>query len=207
MKLFLASEGSDPRTTKKLEEYVGGFDGKKVMYIPTARNGNETFNTWNKSGTWRFLSKSRMKVTPLQLEDYKDDLNIKLFENQDIIWFAGGASGYLMYWIRRTGLDKMLPEILNKTLYVGSSAGSMITAPGLDISEWYIGETERGASSIPGLGLVDFDFYPHYEDQLYDKIKDKFKGKKIYLVKNGEVVLVENGKVKVLGEERIISNT
>lgn len=206
MRLFLASEGSDSRTTEKLEKYIGGFEGKSVVYIPTARNGTDKFDNWRSSSTWEFLQNSEMDISAVQLEDYKDNIDPKLFENKDIIWFSGGASGYLMYWIRRTGLDLLLPKILERSLYVGSSAGSMITGPDLKIADWYIGETERGASDIPSLKLVNFDFYPHYEDNLYNEIKKRYKGNKIYLVKNGEVVVVENSGVKVLGEERIITN-
>lgn len=205
MKLFLASEGSDPRTTKKLEEYIGGFKGKSVVCIPTARNGENPFNTWQDSSTWEFLNSSGMDVSYVQLEDHKDYLDPKLF-NKDIVWFSGGACGYLMYWIIRTGLDKLLPKILEKSLYVGGSAGSMITGPNLDVAEWYIGEEEIGAKNIPSLNFVDFDFYPHYDELLFKEIKDRYKGNKLFLVKNGEVILVEDKKIKVLGEERIITN-
>lgn len=206
MKLFLASEGSDPRTTKKLKEYVGGFEGKSVVYIPTARNGENPFGTWKESGTWEFLSKSGMDVYPIQLEDHKDYLDPKLFNDKDIVWFSGGACGYLMYWIKRTGFDQMLPKILENSLYVGSSAGSMIASKTLNVAEWYIDEDERGVNFLPGLGLVDFDIYPHYHEDQFKKIKNLYKGNKLYLLKNGDVVLVEDGKTKVLGEERIITN-
>jgi peptidase E len=206
MKLFLASEGSDPVTIQKLEIYTGGLKGKKVVYIPTARNGENPFNTWQDSGTWKFLNSSGMIVSYVQLEDHMNYLNPDLFKDADILWMSGGACGYLMYWIYRTGFDKMLPKILEKTLYVGSSAGSMITAPTLEIADWYIGESEPGASFIPGLGLVDFDFYPHYEDELKTQIEKLYNGKKMYLVKNGEVVIVEDKKISVLGDERIIKN-
>lgn len=205
MKLFLASEGSDPRTIEKLENYLGGFNGKSVVYIPTAKNGNGE-GRWEQSHTWQFLQKSGMKATACELENYYNGIDPKIFDDKDIIWITGGACGYLMYWIIRTGLDKLLPKILEKTLYVGSSAGSMITGPNLNICDWYVGEIEKGASFIPSLKFVDFDFYPHYEDYLYDEIKLRFNNKKIYLVKNGEVVLVEDGKIKVLGEERVITN-
>ena len=206
MKLFLASEGSDPRTTEKLEEYVGGLKGKKVVYIPTARNGENEFGQWHDSSTWQFLQNSGMEVTSAQLEDYKDDSVIKLFENKDIFWFSGGAAGYLMYWIRRVELDKHLPRLLEKSLWVGSSAGSMITSNSLGVCDWYIGESEPGASLIPGLGYVDFEIYPHYEENLLGEIKRRFKGNKLYLLKNGEVIIFLDGKVTVLGEVRIITN-
>jgi len=206
MNLFLASEGSDPKTIEKLEKYVGGWKNKKVIYIPTARNGENDFGTWEDSGTWNFLKSSGMDVKAVQLEDYKDYLDPKIFEETDILWISGGACGYLMYWIIRTGFDKMLPTILKKTIYVGSSAGSMIAAPTLEIADWFIGETERGASYLPGLGFTDFDFYPHYEEYLKPEIISKYNGKKMYLVKNGDVIVYEDGKVTVLGEENIITN-
>jgi hypothetical protein len=39
---------------------------------------------------------------------------------------------------------------------------------------------------------------------MYDEIKKRYMGRKLYLLKNGEEVLVEGEKVKVLGEERIL---
>lgn len=205
MKLFLASDGSDPETIDKLEIFIGGLDGKSVVYIPTAKNGNVEEN-WEKSRTWTLLKKRDIDLTSVELEKYKSGVDINLFKGKDIIWVTGGACGYLMYWIYRSGFDLILPEILKNSLYVGSSAGSMITAPTLDLAEWYIGEVERGASYFPGLGLTDFDFYPHYEDKLYNKIKKNYHGKKMYLVKNGEEILVEDKKITVLGEERVITN-
>lgn len=206
MKLFLASEGSNPQTTKKLEEYVGGFNGKSVVYIPTARNGNGTFNTWKDSETWEFLNASGMEVKALELEDYGEKLDKNLFGSSNIIWFSGGMASYLMYWILRSSFDLMLPELLKESIYVGSSAGSMVTGPNLDVCEWYLGEAERGAKYLPALNLVDFDIYPHYEDALHDQIKKLYKGKKLYLLKDGEEIIVEDDKVTVIGEERIITN-
>jgi dipeptidase E len=203
MKLFLASEGCDPKTTNKLEEYIGGFSEKKVIYIPTARNGENPFNTWQDSDTWKFLNSSGMDISSLQLEDYKSGVNFKLFEGKDIIWITGGACGYLMYWIRRVGLDLLLPKLLEKMIYVGSSAGSMITGPNLEVAENF---SERGAHFIPSLKLVDFDIFPHYDENMLKKIKQNYKGKKLYLLKNGEEIIVEDGKVEVIGEERMIQN-
>lgn len=204
MRLFLASEGSNPQTLKKLEDYIGGFDGKSVVYIPTARNGGAPFNTWQDSETWKFLNSRNIDISSVQLEDYKENLNINFFK-KDIVWFSGGSASYLMYWILRTGLDLMLPEILKKSLYVGSSAGSMITGPNLNVCEWYIGETERGARYMPALKLVNFDIYPHFENSLYGKIKENYKGEKMYLLKNGEEIIVEDDKITIVGEERVIS--
>jgi peptidase E len=209
MKLFLASRASNSNTLAKLESIVGSFKNKKIAYIPTASNGENDWGYWKikGDGTWKIVNTLGAKVKAVELENYRNDSVMKELENQDIIWFAGGAAGYLMYWVIRTGLDKRLPEILKRSVYVGSSAGSMVTGPNLEICDWYIGENERGASNIPSLKLVDFDIYPHYEESLYAKIKENYKGDKLYLLKDGEEIIVENDKVTVNGEERIILNT
>lgn len=206
MKLFLASEGGHADTIKQLESYLGTFIDKKIAYIPTAANGESMYGAWKTdSDTWKIVNTLGAIVKPVVLEEYKNSTVLKEFENQDVIWMAGGYCGYLMYWLRRCEVDTHIRELLgDHTLYFGSSAGSMVTASTLDIVEGIPYEREIGASVIPGLGLVDFDFFPHYQDEYYDGIKQSYHGKKLYLVKNGEQLIVEDNQIKVIGEERII---
>ena len=204
MKLFLASEAKNPASIKKLEEFLGGFTDKSIAYIPTAANG-EGWGSWKNGGSWNLVQTLDANVTLLQLEDYRSADVIKFLERKDVVWFAGGMCGYLMYWIRRTEIDKHIKRILDQgSVYVGSSAGSMITGKNLHVSEWYYGEKELGAGAIPGLGLVDFSIYPHYEENMLEYIKKNNVDKTLYLLKNGEELLIENDRVTVIGEERVI---
>lgn len=184
---------------------MGGFKRKKIAYIPTAGNG-EGWGSWKSGGSWKLVQKLDAEITLLQLENYWDKDVINKLEGKDVIWFAGGQAGYLMYWIRRTQIDKHIKRILNNgTLFLGSSAGSMITGKTLDVTGWYIKENEYGANVIPGLGLVDFDIYPHYQESFLNEIKSHYKGNKLYLLKNGEEIIVEDQKITVIGEERIVT--
>lgn len=207
MKLFLASEAKEPRSMKKLEQFVGGFKGKKIGYIPTAANGEEPYGTWKTGTTWNIFNATGASIELLELEDYKKMHFPEMLCDKDILFVAGGMCGYLMYWMRRTRLDRCIPDLLSKGLiYVGSSAGSMVTAPTLHTAEIYLNDPEVGAEVIPGLGLVDFDFYPHFSDEMLDPLKKVYKGNKMYLVKNGDAVTVEGVKVEVLGEEIVIES-
>jgi dipeptidase E len=204
MKLFLASRAAHPDTLNQINKEVGGLKNKKIAYIVTAGNG-EGWGSW-KSKTLEEVKKTGATVNIIQLEDYFNK-NIKHdLEENEIIWMVGGYAGYLMYWIKRVCLDLIMPELLKSRLYVGTSAGAWITSKTLDIAELYLDGPERGATLLPGLGFVDFDIYPHYEDHLYDQIKKLYKGKKLYLLKNGEEIIVDDDKITVIGEERIITN-
>ena len=209
MKLFLASEAKHPESIEKLRKFIGGsFKGKKIAYVPTANNGENSYGSWKTdSATWKLVKTLGAKVEPVVLEEYRNSSVVDVLKGKDIIWFAGGACGYLMYWIRRCEIDKYIRELLDSgSIYVGSSAGSMICSPTLNVAESYPGEAEHGASVIPGLGLVDFDILPHYEKKMLRLVEKFYKGDGIYLLKNGEVITVVDKKVEVLGKKRIFKN-
>lgn len=205
MKLFLASEAKHPESLKKLKQFVSGFDGKRIAYIPTAANGDYK-DSWKTGESIKIVPTLGATVDVIELENYYKENVVDRIKSADIIWMAGGMTGYLLYWIRRVELDKALPEFLdNGMVYVGSSAGSMICARTQSLADWYIGETEPGANLLPGLGFIDFEIYPHYDDNLYDEINKRWIKGKLYLLKNGEVITVADDKIEVLGEERVIS--
>lgn len=114
---------------------------------------------------------------------------------------GGGLEGYLMYWIRMVKLDNYLPEILDNKIYVGSSVDSMICSNTLNVAEWFIGEEEPGASVIPGLGYLDFEIYPHFEESLYTRIEKMWKIGTLSLLKDGEAIIYNNGKLTFTGEK------
>ena len=208
-RLFLASEAKHPESIKKLEEFVGPLKNKKIAYIPTAANGEEPYGTWKKGATFNLVKKMGARLTPVILEDYKEDKDnkrvLKLIKGKDIVWFAGGMCGYLMYWVRRFELQEHINEILESgTVYVGSSAGSMVCAKTLDTAVHYLDFPEKGAGAIPGFGLVNFHFYPHYEDDMLPKLQKIWNKGDLYLVKNGEAITFVDGKIEVLGDKRIL---
>jgi dipeptidase E len=77
----------------------------------------------------------------------------------DALLVQGGDVLYLCRWMRESGLADLLPS-LHELVYVGVSAGSMVTAP-------IFGETYNDPKSPfvieKGLGLVDFAMLPHLD--------------------------------------------
>ena len=79
----------------------------------------------------------------------------------DALLVFGGDVWYLCRWMRESGLADLLPA-LRETVYVGVSAGSMVTAP-------IFGETYDDPTTPfvidRGLGLVDFAVLPHLDHE------------------------------------------
>jgi dipeptidase E len=78
-----------------------------------------------------------------------------------LVW--GGDVRYLCRWMRESGLADLLPS-LREMIYVGVSAGSMVTAP-------IFGETYDDPRTPfvidAGLGLVDFALLPHLDHERF----------------------------------------
>ena len=82
-------------------------------------------------------------------------------QEADALLVFGGDVWYLRHWMQESGLADLLPS-LRETVYVGVSAGSMVTAP-------VFGETyddpEKPFVIGQGLGLVDFAMLPHLNSE------------------------------------------
>lgn len=104
---------------------------------------------------WKSLGVLELTVLPTIKAEYW----IAAVREADALLVQGGDVWYLCHWMRASGLVDLLPT-LRETVYVGVSAGSMVTAP-------IFGETyddpQRPYVIDKGLGLVDFALLPHLD--------------------------------------------
>ena len=84
---------------------------------------------------------------------------VPLVEAADALLVEGGDAAYLAHWVRASGLADLLPS-LERTVWVGVSAGSMVLTPrvGDDFVSWH------GPAGETTLGVVDFSIFPHLEN-------------------------------------------
>lgn len=104
---------------------------------------------------WKSLGVLELTALPsLKVEHW-----IAAVQQTDALLVSGGDVMYLCRWMRESGLADLLPS-LHETVYVGVSAGSMVTAP-------VFGETyddpQQPFVIDRGLGLVDFALIPHLD--------------------------------------------
>ena len=73
---------------------------------------------------WKSLGVLELTALPSSKEEYW----IAAVREADVLLVMGGDVLYLTRWMRESGLAGLLP-LLRETVYVGVSAGSMVTAP------------------------------------------------------------------------------
>lgn len=97
------------------------------------------------------------------LPTIKKDMWVPILEQTDGLLVGGGDCQYLTYWMQKSGLAELLPSLLQKLVYVGLSAGSMIMTR--------YGTTKNNhtlpAETDKSLGIVDFALHPHLDHEWF----------------------------------------
>jgi dipeptidase E len=137
---------------------------------------------------------------------------VPLVEDADALLVWGGNVMYLNYWMRRSGLANMYPH-LNKLVYVGVSAGSIVLTPFNCDAEFNLGVAPDGHEmrdlGTSALGLVDFALCVHYDNP--DPIFEDHRMEKVlpwaselpyptYLIDDETAISVVDGQVAVISE-------
>jgi len=78
----------------------------------------------------------------------------------NVLLVNGGDALYLCHWMRQSGLAELLPS-LDKTVWVGLSAGSMVMTP--RVGEDFVESKPSITSDDLTLGVVDFSIFPHLD--------------------------------------------
>lgn len=173
MKLLLTSAGISNRSIKNaLIELLGKpIAESTALFIPTAiygiPNGGDIVrrvicgllgDPFCELG-WKSLGLLELTALP----SIKKELWIDILQETDALLVGGGDCQYLTYWMQQSGLAELLPSLLDKMVYVGLSAGSMIMTR---FGTTY-GHHTLPAHSDKSLGFVDFALHPHLDYEFF----------------------------------------
>lgn len=219
MKLLLTSSGLRNKSIiSTLLELCGKpFSETTFAFIPTAADVESDDKEWlvrDISNAWKLKFKL---FDIVDISAIGRELWLPRLEASDVLMFGGGNTFHLMYWLEKSGLDKLLPEMLKTKVYVGISAGSMVSGKNILISDakrlYYEdlgGEYKQSFSSNKesgGLGFVNFHIRPHFnsphfpnvnEDTLRELAKDI--AEPIYALDDETALKVVDGDVEIISE-------
>ncbi len=215
MKLLLTSGGF---TNKSIANELFAMVGKKpedttLCFIPTAASAQMGDKDWFINDIINIHKQSFKSVSVVDISAVPESIWRPQLEEADVLFFEGGDTYHLMEWVNKSGLAKLLPELLKTKVYVGVSAGSMITNPDLAtrISQEIYDEDFDKPDTVPGLGFVDFYTIPHLNSPHFPKLIPanireiaKTIPKKIYALDDQSAVSVIDGTVNIITEGEYI---
>lgn len=172
MKLLLTSAGIK---NGSIRDALVRLLGKPIadshaLCVPTAGYGHPMGTP---AGAWRFVSGSEPRCPMVEL-GWKSMGILELtalptiapsrwtswVRAADVLLVNGGDAVFLAYWMRRSGLADLLPS-LDRTVWVGLSAGSMVMTP--RVGDDFVEAKPSITGDDRALGVVDFSIFPHLD--------------------------------------------
>lgn len=209
MKLLLSSCGfTNKGISDALEKLVGKpLTDTSIVFVPTASNIETDDKSWVIEDLQNIKKQDFKNIMIADISAVEESVWRPQFEEADVLFFEGGNTYHLMRSMRASGLEKLLPEFLKTKVYMGLSAGSMVTGPelALNLSKVIYGEYAE-ADTMQGLGLVDFYFLPHlnsphFQDRIEANLERAMKEvtKKTYVLDDQSALMVEDGVLTHVG--------
>lgn len=224
MKLLLTSQSIHNKTIRRA--LLGLLDKPSqdctVVYITTSQNAAVGDKSWlieNLNNAYDVGWKSFEIIDIAAAIDLPKDMWWDRIAAADVIFVGGGANFYLGYWLEKSGFAAALPKLLEDKVYVGCSAGSMITTKSLVTASQSMKQLEaegrfsldglgpEGQRSSRSLGIVNFAVRPHYASSEYTYITDDLlqkaadvAGCTIYAIDDESALKIVDGTVEVVTE-------
>ncbi|MEK7603420.1 MAG: Type 1 glutamine amidotransferase-like domain-containing protein [Patescibacteria group bacterium] len=121
----------------------------------------------------------------------------------DCIYVYGGSTFFLLDQVRKSGLDEYIYKNIDKFVYVGNSAGTILATPTIRVASMDPpDENPTNITDLNALHLLDFEIEPHCDDERYKIVEEysqKF-GVQMYAIDDSTAVKVDGDKIEVISE-------
>lgn len=206
MKLALYSGGHDFENTdmdKNLME-IAGSKNPRMAFIPSSSymshvDFKEYVTQYKRFGVKRFIH------FPVDAP-FSNTVKEEVF-NSDIIHLGGGNTYYFIKHLRKFKLLNELKNfVLKGGILTGLSAGAIIMTRNINTAgfpSFDCDENEDNVTNMKGLGLVNFEFFPHYRNSYrYDKELLKYSMKThnpVYACPDGSGIVISESEKRLVG--------
>ncbi|WP_433708407.1 Type 1 glutamine amidotransferase-like domain-containing protein [Paenibacillus illinoisensis] len=129
----------------------------------------------------------------------------------DAIHLSGGNTFYFLHLLQRRNVQDLLLSYVQKGgMLIGVSAGSILTTPTIEIAGYGkdADENHVGLQDKRALGLVDFEFAPHWdgEEDSLDSLRSYADtiGAEVYACQDGDGIVIDGKVIELYGDVRLI---
>lgn len=211
MKLLLTSAGiSNDSIKKSFFDLVGKkSEDISLAFIPTASNVQKgDKKDWLIKDLIALKNLNLKSISIVDISAIERNIWEPQLKEADVLFFEGGNTFHLMDWMNKSGLGKLLPELLKTKVYVGVSAGSMILSPDLllnTLQKLYKEDLEK-TENMNGINFVNFYILPHLKSKHPVRNKEnileatKDIKSKIYVLDDNSAIEVIDNNAKIISE-------
>ena len=169
-RLLLFSELTNTNKTRICEELFKGMNDRKTLaYMPSGGvRGAESY-----VAVWKSIAMEYdvgFKVIDNSSSDSEERDKLR---GSHALLISGGNTFQLLYNLRQSGLDREIVDFSHKqdVLIAGFSAGALVLTPTIEICNLPgFDKNLVGLKELNGLGIIDFEIFPHYDERLHKDI-------------------------------------
>lgn len=179
--------------------------GKTITYIPTAAIC-EKYMGFHIRHSKKLLRKMGLVVDELDLSTAKGAEITSKIEKNDCIYVGGGNTFFLLQEMVRSGAGDLLKEQIELgKLYIGESAGAILSAPNIAyISDMDDPGKAQDLQTYDAMNIIDFYPLPHVGDftqkKNVEKITQKYeKTLPLVPITNSQVIVVTGTERRIIG--------
>lgn len=181
------------------------LDKMKIAYVTTASKVASDLGYLN-------IRRKRMKELNYDFEevDIEGKTLVELeeiFKDKEVVYVEGGNAFYLLKAMKESGFDKLIKNLVDEgVIYIGSSAGSYVACPTIEMSHWKIpGKEPRedyGLKDLSALNFVPFLLKAHYIPGWKDVLNEISENSPypVRLLNDQQAFYVRDDKIELVGE-------
>ncbi|MFC1787907.1 Type 1 glutamine amidotransferase-like domain-containing protein [Patescibacteria group bacterium] len=175
----------------------------RISYISSQTDPNREY--FKQTAKW-YKEFGVNDFTYFDFDQEYDENKLDDLLSADAIFLSGGNTFYFLDSLKQKNfLSKLRDFVFNGGILIGLSAGSIIMSEDISMASGPEGdENTVGLDDLSSLGLIDFYFYPHFDQTNQSTIKylKEFskKNKTIYACTDGSGILIEDEKLKFIGK-------
>ena len=211
MKLLLTSNGLQ---NQLIANALFDLTGKRpedtaLVFVPTASNVEKGDKSWLINDLINIKKQNFKSVEITDISAVAESIWKPSILRADVLFFAGGNTYHLMKWLNQTKLNELIPQLLKNKVYVGVSAGSIVTNPdlALKLSQQIYGEDMQETEAMAGLNLVNLYFLPHLNSPFFPKLRrDNIEkvapglNRPVYALDDESALKISDGHVEVISQ-------
>ncbi len=214
MKLALYSGGSARENRGLMAEALSLLEGKRsptVVFVPSeSEDARADFRLFQK----KFAGTRVKKFYCIGIDQDLSREEIQRLFSADVIFLGGGNTYYFLKHLREKKLLRRLRAYVKKGgVLMGLSAGGILMTPSImtaSVPALDSDKNEVGLKDLSALGLVPFEFSPHYySTRAVDRDLLKYSRRlphPIYACADGQGIIVENGSIRFIGSVNVFHN-
>lgn len=206
MNLVLFSGGgvkANNALQKELREMLASKPAPRLVFVPADGASAADYADCKR----RFSRLGIKKFRQIALDKNWSAERERALLSSDVIFLGGGNTYYFLKHLRERGLiPKLKAYAKNGGILLGLSAGSILMTPSVGtaaVPSLDCDENEVGLRAKNALGLVGFEFSPHYvKDKKVDaELKRYSLGLRhpIYACADGHGIIVRDGRIQFVG--------